>query len=93
MSTLLIGYDLDRPAQNYANLEAAIKAIGDWWHHLDSTWLVVTPHTPTQVRDALAKHIDSRYDKLLVIDISRDAAAWIGFNDQGAKWLKAAIER
>ena len=61
MSTLLVGYDLDRPAQNYANLEAAIKSVGDWWHHLDSTWLVVTPNTPMQVRDLLAQHIDPRY--------------------------------
>jgi hypothetical protein len=40
MGTLLIGYDLDKPGQDYSNLVAEIKRLGAWWHNLDSTWLV-----------------------------------------------------
>ena len=40
MSTKLIAYDLNAPGQNYDDLIKAIKGLGAWWHHLDSTWLV-----------------------------------------------------
>lgn len=41
MNTLLIGYDLNRPSQNYEDLFKVIKAEGTWCHNLDSTWLAV----------------------------------------------------
>ena len=40
MATMLIGYDLNRPGQNYDDLFDEIKNLGTWWHCLDSTWLV-----------------------------------------------------
>jgi len=92
MNTLLIGYDLDKPAQNYDNLIAEIKDISDfYWHHLDSTWLVKTNETPVSVRDKLAKHININYDKLLVMNITGAAAAWVGFTEQGGKWLSSNL--
>ena len=42
MATYMIGYDLNRPGQDYPALIDAIKRLGTWWHHLDSTWIVVT---------------------------------------------------
>ena len=48
MGTLLIGYDLDKPDQDYSDLIAAIKKLGAWWHHLDSTWLVKSDLTPKE---------------------------------------------
>ena len=35
-----INYDLRRPGQDDEGLYAAIKNCGDWWHFLDSLWLV-----------------------------------------------------
>lgn len=88
MATLLIGYDLNRPGQNYPELFDAIKALGTtWWHHLDSTWIVVANLTPVQVRDRLGRHLDAG-DELLVMDVSGDAAAWKGFDERGSQWLR-----
>lgn len=87
MSTKLIGYDLNSPGQNYSDLIEAIKELGAWWHHLDSTWLVKTDKSATQLRDDLKKHIDSE-DELLVVDVTGDARAWVGFNTSGSTWLK-----
>lgn len=91
MATKLIAYDLNTPGQNYEDLIAAIKGLGAWWHHLDSTWLVRTSKTTTEVRDELKKHIDSG-DELLVVDVTGDARAWAGFNESGRKWLKDTWE-
>jgi hypothetical protein len=86
MTTYMIGYDLNKPLQNYNDLIQAIKAYGTWWHHLDSTWIIQTEQTAAEVRDNLAQHIDTN-DELLVAKISAPAA-WRGFNEKGSQWLK-----
>ena len=86
MSNILIAYDLNKVGQNYTNLIEKIKTLGAWWHYLDSTWIVVTNQTAVQVRDALKPHIDSN-DELLVLDITGDSAAWVGFDNAASKWL------
>lgn len=87
MATKLIAYDLNKPGQNYPDLITAIKELGAWWHHLDSTWLVKTTLTALAVRDELKKHIDAG-DELLVVEVTGDARAWAGFNESATKWLK-----
>jgi len=87
MATLFIGYDLNKKGKDYSGLIQEIKdTFSTYWHHLDSTWLVVTDMEPSAVRDLLKPHIDSD-DELLVATIA-PPAAWIGFNDSGKKWLK-----
>jgi len=86
MKTYLIGYDLDKPGQDYSNLIAAIKKFGTWWHQLDSTWIVKSDLNSEEIRDYLVPHIDKN-DKLLVVKLSGEGA-WFGFNTEGSKWLK-----
>lgn len=86
MTTFMIGYDLNKAGKNYEGLIAEIKALADgWWHHLDSTWLVVTDLSATSIRDRLTPHLDSD-DELLVAKIS-EPGAWRGFSDKGSDWL------
>ncbi len=88
MATHLIGYDLDKPGQNYEALKSAIEELaGGWWHHLDSTWLVTSALTAKEVRDKLKPHLDAN-DKLLVINVGGDAYAWTGFSAKAGDWLK-----
>jgi len=88
MANILIGYDLNKTGKDYASLIKAIKALGlYWWHCLDSTWIVKTDFDTVAVRDALAKHIDSN-DELLVVDITAGSAAWTGFDSDCSSWLK-----
>lgn len=89
MATHLIGYDIHPSrGETYDELIAAIKALGAWWHHLDSTWLVISNLTAVQIRDRLKAHLPYKDDQLLTITVSGDAAAWLGFADSGSKWLK-----
>jgi hypothetical protein len=87
MRTLLVGYDLNRPGQNYAGLVAALKASPLWWHYLDSTWLLRTNETPVELRNRLASLIDSG-DELLIIDVTGRAAAWSGFDQNAGEWIR-----
>ena len=83
----MIGYDLHE-GQDYKNLIDAIKALGNWWHCLDSTWLVVSDRTDVAIRDYLRKHILSD-DKLLVLTYQQGKSAWVGFDKQCTDWLIA----
>ena len=89
MASYLIGYDLNRPGQNYPELFTAIKAIGLWWHCLDSTWIVKTDKSAIQIRDVLQPHIDNS-DELLVARLTGEAA-WAGFNQECSSWLTSNL--
>ncbi|UQO35931.1 hypothetical protein [Burkholderia cepacia] len=87
MNTFIVGYDLVRKgSHDYSNLIATLEnSFSKWWHHLDSTWVIVTDKTAKQVRDTLRPHMHQD-DELLVIQ-SGGVGAWAGFNQAGSSWL------
>ncbi|HEV8634127.1 MAG TPA: SinR family protein [Chloroflexota bacterium] len=87
MRTILVTYDLNRPGQEYGELIRHLKAYPSWWKHLYSTWLLRTPLTAEQVRDAVRQHLDVN-DKLLVVDVTGAAFAWTGINAEGSNWIQ-----
>jgi len=99
MAIFMVGYDLHE-GQNYKNLEDAIKALGSWWHCLDSTWLVESDQTALVIRDLLRPHIKSD-DCLLVMRYGNTHsgfganAAWYGFTENRPStcqdWLKSNL--
>jgi len=86
MRNVMIGYDLNKPVQNYTKLIQRLQEFPNWWHYLDSTWIVRTDMTCAAIRDELLKYIDAN-DELLVADLT-GVAAWYGFDSAGSKWLK-----
>lgn len=90
MTTYMIGYDI-HPTQGetYDELIEALKAYSYWWHHLDSTWFIVTDHKPREILDNLKRHIKA--DDQLVVARTCGHGAWSGFSERGAKWLKDNI--
>jgi hypothetical protein len=94
MATQIIIYDLNSEgaaysATNKALTDAIKRLFPTWWHHLDSTWIVVTEMTSSQIRDALKPFLDE--DDELLVTKSSGEGAWHGFNDEGHKWLKAHL--
>jgi hypothetical protein len=85
MPTYMVGYDLNAPGKDYSDLIEAIRGYDNWWHHLDSTWIIVTNQTHIQIRDYLAQFIDEN-DEMLVAKLA-GLAAWRGFNTRGSNWL------
>lgn len=90
MAALLIGYDLNRPGQNYTSLIKEIKALGSCSCPLESTWVVKTPKTVSQVRDLLSGYVD-RNDELLVMDVTDTSWASYNLDQDVAAWLKANV--
>jgi hypothetical protein len=67
-----------------------IRSLGEWWHHLETTWLVKCDRTTEQIRDILKEQVGIE-DQLLVVDISQAAAAWFGVNKAGGRWLETNL--
>jgi hypothetical protein len=79
VNTLLIGYDLRKPGQGYADLIAHLKTYDRWWHNLDSTWIIKTSASTVAARDAVWRHMDAN-DRLLVVELA-GAGAWAGLSE------------
>ncbi len=90
LAAFLVGYDLHKPVQNYADLFDKLKSYATWWHGLDSTWIVKAALTTAQLRDQLMEHID-RDDDLLVVEITGANWGSYGFTTELSAWLKANV--
>jgi hypothetical protein len=91
MATILIAYDIHpTEGEMYDDLIERIQSLGDWWHHLESAWIVRCAHSPREIRDQLKSSIGTD-DRLLVLEISGDTAEWAAVNDAGSQWLKDNI--
>ncbi len=82
----MIGYDLNKTGQNYQKLIEQIKTYGTYWHCLDSTWIIRSSKSATEITNHLKTYVDSN-DELLVAKLSGEAA-WVGFNTECSDWLK-----
>jgi hypothetical protein len=74
-----------RPADQYPDLERAIKALGNWSNRLRGSWMVQSRFSASQVRDLIKPHLGAG-DKVFV---SRMSSGWAGYNmGQGfPEWL------
>lgn len=86
MTTYIVSYDLLVPGQKYECLKRKLEAHGTYWRFQQSAWLVRTNASAAQIRDDLNGCLDSN-DKLMVAGLSGEAA-WSGYTEQDARWLK-----
>ncbi|MFB2938361.1 hypothetical protein ACE1B6_24200 [Aerosakkonemataceae cyanobacterium BLCC-F154] len=88
---ILVTYDLNKRGQNYQKLTEAIKSLGDWWHYLDSTWLLKTRLTTEQVANRLKQEIDDN-DSLLVIEVNpHNSRGWLP--EEAWDWIYDRVSR
>ena len=85
-----INYDLKRPGQHYAALYEAIKSCVEWWHYLESTWLVDTALTAPAIWQRIAPHVDA-HDVFLINGISRDYSGWLP--KDAWEWINSRIAK
>jgi hypothetical protein len=83
----LVTYDLKKPGQDYKDLHEAIKGCGTWWHYLESTWLLKTSLTATQIFERLQPYLDSN-DRILIIRVTpNDKSGWL--TQDAWNWINA----
>lgn len=82
----LIGYDLNKSGKDYEGLYDAIKSYGTWCHPLDSTWLIETNSSESDISAVLKAHVDDN-DALLIIKVTKNYIGWLTTDIWD--WMKA----
>ncbi len=87
MNTYLISYDLIRPGKDYTRLIEYFRSFTYWAKPLESVWLIKSTLGAEQLRNAIQVHMDGN-DKILVIDVTKRAAAWNNLPNDVGIWIK-----
>jgi len=86
----LVSYDLNKPGQEYKELYKELKNSNNWWHYLDSTWLIVTEESINELNDRIKNKIDKN-DSLLIFDITNmDYSGWL--SEEAWQWIRNNID-
>ena len=88
MTVYSISYDLNTPGQKYTDLYDELKLSPDWWHFLDSTWLVATSETAEQLAARLLRHLDKN-DRILIIKVTKPYQGWL--SDDAWEWINRNV--
>lgn len=86
MTSFLVTYDLTGPERDYPKLIEHLKSYGTYSRAVKSTWLIVSDLSCEDIRNAVAKQLDSD-DKLLVVELT-GSAAWLNLRDATDDWIQ-----
>jgi hypothetical protein len=82
---IMISYDLVNPGRNYELLIQRIKAYGTWARLGGSAYLILTAHSPEQVRDYLVQVLDQ--NDAIWVGMAPAPSAWRGLPNDVANWI------
>ena len=95
MAIFMVSYDLHQD-EGYEKLTDALEKYPSYWHCLESTWLILSDDTATEIKKNLRQHI-LKDDRLLVMRYGRPIhgkganASWVGFEDTCKDWLSTHL--
>ena len=75
-----------KAAEEYGDLERAIKALGNWSNRVRGSWVVESRFSAAQVRDLLKPHIVSGKDRVFVARFTRNWAG-TGMGEGFPEWM------
>lgn len=73
-------------------ISEAIKATGNWWHHIEFSWLVVADKTASDIAKEITPHIREVNGTLLVIEVHPSNRQGL-LTDRGWKWIRRWANR
>lgn len=90
MACYIIGCALNSPGSDYVEFVEAIERVGSAaWPCLDSTWVLNSDKTASQIRDELKQYLCPS-DELIVAELT-GTAAWRGLKGGSAEAFKAVL--
>ncbi len=86
-NNLFISYDLNSPGQDYSAVIDKIKSLGNWAKVQKSLWYVNSSLTAAEAVELVWAVMDVN-DSLIVVNCTNNNAAWKGFSDKVANFIK-----
>jgi len=85
-----VSYDLNKTGKDYAGLHGELKNTYEWYHLLESTWVLYTSETAQQIWERLKPHIDDD-DNILIAQITSNNSGWLP--KVAWPWLSARLSQ
>jgi hypothetical protein len=85
-----VSYDLNKAGKDYKGLHDELKRTESWYHLLDSTWLLYTSESASQIWDRLSPHIDTD-DHILIIQVVNNYYGWLP--QDAWNWITAKFQQ
>ncbi len=84
-----ISYDLNNSGHKYENIYSVVRSFGGYNHIMESTWLVSTSLSASQVVGKFTSYLDNN-DKVFISKVNTDE--YQGWLDEDTwKWIKEHI--
>ena len=92
--TFCVCYDLRfGDPEDYRDLIDALRNYPGWWHHLESTWFILTPNSLGQIMHDLKRRVPPG-SHLLVFEVGNDSEFdSVGLKDRAIEWLNRHVTR
>jgi hypothetical protein len=84
-----VSYDLNK-GKDYPGLHAELEKTFEWYHLLDSTWLLHTTESAEQIWNRLKTHVDND-DNILIAQITSNNYGWLP--KYAWDWLNARVKQ
>ena len=88
MAVYVVSYDLRKPGRDYKGLSDELQHSPDWWHYLESTWLISTREDANQLYNRLREHLDVD-DSILIVQAGTDVQGWLP--EEAHKWIQRSL--
>jgi hypothetical protein len=89
MSNLFVSFEFNRPDRTYDRVVHAISMLGESWTEIHyAHWHVKTELSARQACDRLKSLLDQK-DKLVVVDATNNAVAWVHLDAAADARLRA----
>lgn len=85
MTVFQIDYDLNELGQGYDGVHETIQQMGDFIHPLESTWMIDTEKSSSEIRDALKEVADSN-DCLTIVKFDQPYSFYLNTSDK--EWIE-----
>ncbi|WP_234498148.1 hypothetical protein [Vibrio maritimus] len=91
MSVYSISYDLSHSDKKYEEIYSVIRSLGACNHIMESTWLLSTPLSASQVGDKLTSYLDNN-DKMFISKVNENECEYQGWLDEETwKWIREHV--
>lgn len=82
---LVVMYEINGSPARQALFSKEIKKSGAWWHHIKTSWILISNEGADECAARLSAHLDPA-DKLLVLEVSPVAAQGL-LSERAWTWL------
>jgi len=74
---LIITYELNNKTKDYTKFYETLKTSSDWWHYMETCWLLKTDESPQIWFERIKPYIDTETDYVFITEYTGNYYGWL----------------